>query len=149
MVLRNLLGKQKHTKRGTSCLRAIRWAYNSAQLSKPKKLLRILSVVESLHGKGIGKSLLICHFAVTTNLVQELEGLVSMGARSNFPGYVSLVSKNPYPIIVYSVANYTPSDFLSHNPKNVWTNNWYTHFWDYEITLLKSLKSVISISQSH
>ena len=43
-----------------------------------------------------------------TNLVQELEGLVNLHAGSNFPGYVPLVSKNSYPIIVYSVADYIP-----------------------------------------
>ena len=36
---------------------------------------------------------------------------------SGFAGYVPLVSQNPYPIIVYSVANYRPH--LSHFWANV------------------------------
>ena len=50
---------------------------------------------------------------LNTNLVCPRGGVLG----SSFAGYVPLASQNPYPIIVYSVANYRPH--LSHYWANV------------------------------
>ena len=62
----------------------------------------------------------VCKFRIYTHFAKSVNG-------SNFPGggllgsiyagYVPLASQNPYPIIVYSVANYRPH--LSHFWANV------------------------------
>ena len=86
----------------------------------------MLHALQSLYKMQVERDSTAVHLHATISMVTTLHLLVHI-ARKNFTeylrvfpgvlgsifaGYVPLASRNPYPIIVYSVANYRPH--LSH-----------------------------------